>query len=95
LRAPATTTSFRSLSTAVATATKTKSSRWLALGAASVLLAYAATTDAERSRFDAKACGIIAHIGDEPAVEYLLEGLHIMQNRGYDSAGIATIDESR
>mmetsp|Transcript_18566 Transcript_18566/g.27790 ORF Transcript_18566/g.27790 Transcript_18566/m.27790 type:complete len:661 (+) Transcript_18566:102-2084(+) len=40
----------------------------------------------------ADACGIVGYVGQENAVEYLLEGIHILQNRGYDSAGIATID---
>lgn len=44
----------------------------------------------ERERV-VKACGIIAFVGQEPAVPYLLEGVHILQNRGYDSAGVATI----
>lgn len=47
-------------------------------------------------------CGIIAVIGHKDAdsapsvkteaVDYLLEGLAILQNRGYDSAGICTLD---
>eukprot|EP01084_Bolivina_argentea_P142148 249723_1 len=38
------------------------------------------------------ACGIMGMISsDEEVVDYLLEGLTILQNRGYDSAGIATI----
>lgn len=40
------------------------------------------------------ACGIVAFVGDEPATPYLLEGLQILQNRGYDSAGIATLSQS-
>lgn len=40
----------------------------------------------------ADACGIVAFIGNEPASPYLLEGLHILQNRGYDSAGVTTVD---
>lgn len=37
-------------------------------------------------------CGIIAVVGKEPAVQVLVEGLKILESRGYDSAGIATID---
>jgi len=37
-------------------------------------------------------CGIIAYIGKDQAWEYLVDGLTILENRGYDSAGIATID---
>ncbi|GAH34483.1 unnamed protein product, partial [marine sediment metagenome] len=36
-------------------------------------------------------CGIIAYIGNRNAKQVLIEGLTILQNRGYDSAGIATI----
>ena len=42
----------------------------------------------------ADACGIIAFVGDEAATPYLLEGLHILQNRGYDSAGLTTINDA-
>lgn len=38
-----------------------------------------------------EACGIVAFVGKEPAVGFLMEGLQILQNRGYDSAGIATL----
>jgi glutamine---fructose-6-phosphate transaminase (isomerizing) len=41
----------------------------------------------------AKSCGIVGVVGSENASEYLLEGLTILRNRGYDSAGIATIPE--
>jgi glucosamine--fructose-6-phosphate aminotransferase (isomerizing) len=37
-------------------------------------------------------CGIVAVIGNEPAANCLLEGLKILEARGYDSAGITTID---
>ena len=37
-------------------------------------------------------CGIIAYIGNRQAKKVLIEGLTILQNRGYDSAGIATIN---
>ncbi|KAL9653425.1 hypothetical protein ABK040_002061 [Willaertia magna] len=37
-------------------------------------------------------CGIVAFISrKEPAKDILMEGLTILQNRGYDSAGIATL----
>ena len=36
-------------------------------------------------------CGIIGYIGNEKAVNILLEGLENLEYRGYDSAGIATI----
>lgn len=42
----------------------------------------------------ADACGIVAFVStNEPALDHLLEGLHILQNRGYDSAGIATVQK--
>jgi len=37
-------------------------------------------------------CGIVAFIGKEQAWDFLIDGLTILENRGYDSAGIATID---
>jgi glucosamine--fructose-6-phosphate aminotransferase (isomerizing) len=37
-------------------------------------------------------CGIIAFVGQEPAVPILIEGLKVLESRGYDSAGIATIN---
>jgi len=39
-------------------------------------------------------CGITAYIGRYEAFKYILEGLIILQNRGYDSAGITTLDHS-
>lgn len=38
-------------------------------------------------------CGIVGIIGKKPAVPLLLEGLKRLEYRGYDSAGIATLDE--
>ena len=35
----------------------------------------------------ANACGIVGYVGEESSVNFLLEGLRILQNRGYDSAG--------
>lgn len=41
-------------------------------------------------------CGIIGIVNKkESAVPYLLEGLTILQNRGYDSAGMCTIDNKK
>ena len=39
----------------------------------------------------AESCGIVGVVGGEDAVGFLLEGLTILRNRGYDSAGIASI----
>lgn len=42
----------------------------------------------------AKNCGIIGYLGKDPlAVEVCLEGIQILQFRGYDSAGICTIED--
>uniref|UniRef100_A0A6C0DC42 Glutamine--fructose-6-phosphate aminotransferase [isomerizing] n=1 Tax=viral metagenome TaxID=1070528 RepID=A0A6C0DC42_9ZZZZ len=37
-------------------------------------------------------CGIVGYLGREPYVEYIMTGLKLLQNRGYDSAGISCID---
>jgi len=39
-------------------------------------------------------CGIIGYLGNDNCFNYLLDGLKQLQNRGYDSAGIASIDET-
>jgi len=39
-------------------------------------------------------CGIIGYIGNEPVVPLLLEGLSRLEYRGYDSAGIAIIQDT-
>ena len=36
-------------------------------------------------------CGIIGYIGNDDAYDYILSGLGLLQNRGYDSAGICVI----
>ena len=36
-------------------------------------------------------CGIVAYIGLDEASDFLLDGLHRLEYRGYDSAGIATL----
>ncbi len=41
-------------------------------------------------------CGIVAFLSRrKPAIQYLLNGITILQNRGYDSAGICTINKSQ
>ena len=39
-------------------------------------------------------CGIVGYLGDKPAREVILEGLHRLEYRGYDSAGLTTIDHN-
>jgi glutamine---fructose-6-phosphate transaminase (isomerizing) len=36
-------------------------------------------------------CGIVGYIGRREALPVLLEGLHRLEYRGYDSAGIAVV----
>ena len=54
----------------------------------------AATAMNERS--NAKCCGIVGVVGakDGSARDFLIEGLTILKNRGYDSAGIATMPDT-
>lgn len=40
-------------------------------------------------------CGIVGYIGRGDAVPFLLEGLHRLEYRGYDSAGIAVVNRGR
>ncbi|AFA49151.1 glutamine--fructose-6-phosphate transaminase (isomerizing) [Acetobacterium woodii] len=39
-------------------------------------------------------CGIVGYIGDKQAQDVLIEGLSRLEYRGYDSAGIATIENN-
>ncbi|MFT4566347.1 MAG: glucosamine--fructose-6-phosphate aminotransferase (isomerizing) [Saprospiraceae bacterium] len=39
-------------------------------------------------------CGIVAYLGHQKAVPFLLDGLSRLEYRGYDSAGIAIIEDS-
>ena len=39
-------------------------------------------------------CGIVGYVGPRPGVEVVLDGLRRLEYRGYDSAGIAVIDEA-
>ncbi|MBN1588814.1 MAG: glutamine--fructose-6-phosphate transaminase (isomerizing) [Pirellulales bacterium] len=36
-------------------------------------------------------CGIVGYVGNANAVDFLIAGLHRLEYRGYDSAGVATI----
>ncbi len=38
-------------------------------------------------------CGIVGYVGPQECVDFLIQGLRRLEYRGYDSAGIATIDE--
>lgn len=38
-------------------------------------------------------CGIVGYIGNKSAVEIVIEGLKALEYRGYDSAGIAVIED--
>lgn len=41
-------------------------------------------------------CGIVGYIGNRPAYDILIKGLHRLEYRGYDSAGVAMLtDDSR
>jgi len=40
-------------------------------------------------------CGIVGYIGKKPGVDIVLGGLEALEYRGYDSAGIAAIDEGQ
>lgn len=48
-------------------------------------------TTSEAAISTVKCCGIIAVVGKTPAVDVLVEGLKILEARGYDSAGISTV----
>ena len=37
-------------------------------------------------------CGIVGYIGEEQAFPILIKGLHRLEYRGYDSAGVSLIN---
>ena len=66
-------------------------SRFGLLAAGALATAAAATNDNKSS----KCCGIAGVVGAKgDARDYLIEGLTILKNRGYDSAGIATMSNT-
>ena len=40
-------------------------------------------------------CGIVGYIGHRQAADFLLEGLRRLEYRGYDSAGMATLQDGQ
>jgi glucosamine--fructose-6-phosphate aminotransferase (isomerizing) len=40
-------------------------------------------------------CGIVGYVGHRTAADFLLDGLRRLEYRGYDSAGVATLDGDR
>ncbi|BCJ52318.1 glutamine--fructose-6-phosphate aminotransferase [isomerizing] [Actinoplanes sp. NBRC 14428] len=39
-------------------------------------------------------CGIVGYVGNRPALQIVLDGLRRLEYRGYDSAGVAVIDDT-
>ncbi|HEY9388197.1 MAG TPA: glutamine--fructose-6-phosphate transaminase (isomerizing) [Mycobacteriales bacterium] len=39
-------------------------------------------------------CGIVGYVGDRPALDIVVDGLRRLEYRGYDSAGVAILDDS-
>jgi glucosamine--fructose-6-phosphate aminotransferase (isomerizing) len=40
-------------------------------------------------------CGIVGYVGPRQATDFLIEGLRRLEYRGYDSAGVAIVDDQR
>lgn len=39
-------------------------------------------------------CGIVAYVGEQEALPIIIKGLKRLEYRGYDSAGVAMIDQN-
>jgi glucosamine--fructose-6-phosphate aminotransferase (isomerizing) len=80
-----------SLSSSEQTNSASSTSHWLA-AAALTLAGVAASSQLDLKKADC--CGIVGVVGKKEhgdAREFLLDGLTILKNRGYDSAGIVTL----
>ena len=51
-------------------------------------------THLERNLKEYRMCGIVGYIGSAQAAPLLLEGLERLEYRGYDSAGVAVLEET-
>jgi glucosamine--fructose-6-phosphate aminotransferase (isomerizing) len=40
-------------------------------------------------------CGIVGYVGDQSALEVVVEGLRRLEYRGYDSAGVALLADGK
>ena len=70
------------------------SSRFALLSATAALALATTTANNNNNNDTSKCCGIAGVVGAKgDARDYLIEGLTILKNRGYDSAGIATMDD--
>lgn len=92
LRAASTVASQQSHYSHYNDSTSFSSSSRFGLLAAAAGATLAATSAAMDDKQSAKCCGIAGVVGAKgDARDYLIEGLTILKNRGYDSAGIATM----
>src|SRR6202042_1378467 len=48
-----------------------------------------------RGRDTVNVCGIVGYVGKRDVTPVLIEGLHRLEYRGYDSAGLAVISRGR
>jgi glucosamine--fructose-6-phosphate aminotransferase (isomerizing) len=46
-----------------------------------------------RSRYPDAMCGIVGYVGDQQALDVVIDGLRHLEYRGYDSAGVALVSE--
>uniref|UniRef100_A0A0G4HC19 Glutamine--fructose-6-phosphate aminotransferase [isomerizing] n=1 Tax=Chromera velia CCMP2878 TaxID=1169474 RepID=A0A0G4HC19_9ALVE len=63
--------------------------RYLSIAGAAGLALFALPSILKPKRADC--CGIVGYMGHQEAQPILMDGIKILQNRGYDSAGMATL----